>query len=533
MAHSRRYEKYLGVCFIDLDDFKPVNDNFGHEVGDELLISVSERITSCIREDDTLSRLGGDEFALLLNDLDSLEQCENTLQRILSKLKQPHYLQDEKIDVSASIGVSLYPIDNSDIDTLLRHADQAMYQAKMQGKHRYQVFDIDYDQKLSKKTVRINEIRSALKNGELELYYQPKINLLDGSVFGVEALLRWNHPTEGIVPPLRFLPLIENTDLELEVGEWVIQQAIIQLETWQQQNIDLQLSINIASYHLQSPQFVERLVHFFSVHPTVNAEQLQIEILESSVLSDIQHISATINACQKELGIKVALDDFGTGYSSLTHIRSLSANTIKIDQSFVRDLLDDPNDFVIIDSVIKMASSFNCSVIAEGVETIEDGLLLLSMGCFEAQGYVISKPLNQQAFSDWLVDYEPNEKWQQFIHTSHTKAESTRLLFQLSAERWKERFVNSLMLDRFEKHNWPILNSKKCHCGRWLKDNKGSKIFNVESVAALDHTHEQLHQAANELYQQYLNDNVETARNNLPRVQALYESLQQIIQHKL
>ncbi|MCK5122378.1 MAG: EAL domain-containing protein, partial [Methylococcales bacterium] len=352
ISHSKRNRSLLAVCFLDLDDFKPVNDSYGHDVGDQLLIEVAKRIVDNIRDEDTVSRLGGDEFAILLGNLNEIEKCEQTLERIVLSLSQPYLIDQQVINIGSSIGATIFPLDDSDIDTLLRHADQAMYQAKLAGKNGFRLFNTKEDHQAIVKHTQLKEIQQALVNNEFCLFYQPKVNMKTGEAFGVEALIRWQHPEKGIVPPLSFLPVVECTELEIQIGDWVINEALKQLNQWTRQGFKIEVSINIASYHLQSPSFITQLDKALVMYPDVNAENLQLEILESSALGDISAISNIIKASRDALGVQIALDDFGTGYSSLTHLRSLPANTIKIDQSFVRGMLDDPNDYRIIDGVI-------------------------------------------------------------------------------------------------------------------------------------------------------------------------------------
>ncbi|MCK5354878.1 MAG: diguanylate cyclase, partial [Methyloprofundus sp.] len=347
LAHNKRQETLLAVCFLDLDNFKPVNDTYGHETGDQLLIEVAERIEENIRGEDTVSRHGGDEFVLLLGDVESPDHCEQVLERIIESLAKPYLIDGQVLSISASIGVSIYPMDEADLDTLMRHADQAMYQAKLAGRNRYSFFNAEQDELDAKRNIKLREIEKALENNDLCLYYQPKVNMETGEVFGVEALIRWIHPEKGIIMPVDFLPIIEATELEIQMGNWIINAALKQLEMWQQQNIKLEVSVNISSYHLQSTSFLDELEKILSLYPCVNSKSLQLEILESSALSDLKLISSIIKTCINSFGISIALDDFGTGYSSLTHLRNLSAKTIKIDQSFVRDILDDPNDYAI------------------------------------------------------------------------------------------------------------------------------------------------------------------------------------------
>jgi len=530
IARSKRTEHQLAVCFLDLDNFKPVNDNYGHDVGDQLLVEVAQRITASIREVDTVSRQGGDEFALLLNDMESYGQCELAVERILHALAQPYLIDDYAHNITASIGVTLFPDDNEDIDTLIRHADNAMYQAKQSGKHRYHFFDRKQDQQLIQKHHHLTEIERALVNNELILYYQPKINMATGEVFGAEALMRWLHPEKGLIPPLDFLPLIDGTDLELQVGDWVINQALQQMECWLAQGINLEVSVNIASHHLQSTSFFTQLDTALAKHPAVDSQQLQIEILESSALSDLQTISRIIKTCQEALGVSIALDDFGTGYSSLTHLKSLTANTIKIDQSFVRDMLDDLNDYVIIDGIIGLAESFNRGIIAEGVETTEHGLMLLATGCYKAQGYGIARPMPADKIPLWLSSYMPDTQWKSFVENEYSVKEIKIQLLLLSLMHWKNSFENNIQSEPGCIAKWPELKRKKCHCGVFIKQAIQDKLFDKIWINELEATHTKMHIIANNLFYKYQEGNVDSARDGLDEFQIAVEKMTGILE---
>ncbi|MFK5891912.1 MAG: EAL domain-containing protein, partial [Pseudomonadota bacterium] len=411
VAHSKRNKSLLAICFLDLDNFKPVNDSFGHSIGDYLLIEVAERIKANLRQEDTVSRQGGDEFTLLLGDIDSSLQCEQMLRRIHHAIAQPYSIEGHILSIGVSTGVTLYPDDNSDLDTLIRHADQAMYQAKLSGRNSYYFFNTEDDNVIIEKQNQINKIQQALDNNEFCLYFQPKVNMRSGKVFGAEALIRWLSPEKGLIPPLEFLPIIEGTDLEILIGKWVINEALLQLEQWKNKDIEIEVSVNISSQHLQSLSFITEFKDTLANHPNIDSKYLQLEILESSALGDIETISRVIKTCRNDFGVNTALDDFGTGYSSLTHLRNLPASVIKIDQSFVRNMLNDPDDYAIIDGVIGLADSFNRQVIAEGVETTKHGLMLLKMGCNAAQGYAIAKPMPAVEIPIWLSNYVPNQQW--------------------------------------------------------------------------------------------------------------------------
>jgi len=525
IAHSKRSKSLLAICYLDLDNFKPVNDNYGHEVGDELLIEVSARINACLREEDTISRQGGDEFSLLLGDLESVEQCEQTLMRIIQTLAQPILIDNISHQIGVSIGVTVYPDDNEDIDTLIRHADNAMYQAKQSGKHRYHFFDRKHDKQLVQRHHQLDEVQRALNNNEFCLYYQPKVNMATGEVFGAEALIRWIHPDKGLIPPLDFLPIVDGTELECQIGHWVIDNALQQLKYWLTQGINLEISVNIASHHLQSKSFVFELEAALNKYPTIKPKQLQLEILESSALGDTQTISTIIQTCQEALGVSVALDDFGTGYSSLTHLRSLTVNTIKIDQSFVRDMLDDPDDYIIIDGIIGLADSFGRDVIAEGVETTEHGLMLQIIGCKNAQGYGIAKPKPADDFQAWLSNYTPNQEWLAYGSKICTIKERKIKLFTIMAAQWKNLFIANIHSLPEDIMRWPIMDNERCSCGVWLKRENKEQLFDLKSLDLLNKTHNNIHFIAKDIQLKYLEGDVVTARRALTNFQSAFDKI--------
>jgi diguanylate cyclase (GGDEF)-like protein/PAS domain S-box-containing protein len=525
VKHSKRSQLLLAICFLDLDDFKPVNDNFGHEVGDQLLIDVASRITACIREEDTVARLGGDEFSLLLGDIISLEHCQQTMERIHHSLAKPYEINGISHQVTASSGITLYPSDKGDIDTLLRHADQAMYLAKQSGRNRYQLFNVEQEQETTYKNYRLAEIEEAMVNNEFCLYYQPKVNIRTGNVFGVEALIRWNHPKQGLIPPLDFLPIVAGTDLDTQIGEWVINEALEQLELWQEQNIHLEVSINISARHILSDSFITHLEKALANHPKVNSKSLQLEILETSVLADVKAITKIIKRGQKSLGVSFALDDFGTGYSSLTHLRNLPANIVKIDQTFIRDMLDDPGDYAIVDGVIGLANSFNRDVIAEGVETTAHGLMLLLMGCEQAQGYGIAKPMPADELTNWLSNYRPNRSWQLCGKKQRTKKEKERKLFRLTTVQWHNKFVENILRAPDSLDDWPIMDDKICPCGSWLQRAKRAQLFDREGLKRIEQAHEKVHVIANVLFIKYQEGQYDEARNGLKQLQTVFDEM--------
>jgi diguanylate cyclase (GGDEF)-like protein/PAS domain S-box-containing protein len=404
IARARRTGKPMAVCYLDLDGFKPINDRFGHDAGDQLLINVSRSLQSALRAGDTVARLGGDEFVLLLNDLEQARECFNILDRVLLAVGEPTTIGEAQVSMSASVGVTLFPQDDADADTLLRHCDQAMYQAKEAGKNRYHLFDPENDRKTKARRESLQRLAEAFENEEFTLHYQPKVDLSTRQVVGAEALLRWRHPQRGLLAPAEFLDVLAGTHLDVALGEWVIAAVLRQIDAWRASGHKLRVSANISAYHLQRPDFAQRLQLALARHPRAVADDLELEILESAAIGDMEHASHTLEA-GIAMGVHFSLDDFGTGYSSLTYFRRLPVETLKIDQTFVRDMLDDAEARRIVESVVRLALGFNRSVIAEGVETEAHGELLVQLGCNFGQGYGIAAPMPPENLPDWIVGW--------------------------------------------------------------------------------------------------------------------------------
>ena len=417
MAQTLRRGNLLGVAFLDLDGFKAVNDQHGHEVGDQLLVALAQRMKDALRDGDTLARLGGDEFVAVLADLADAAASQPLLQRLLDAVSQPFAVGALRLQVSASVGVSFYPqADLTEPEHLLRQADQAMYQAKQAGKNCYHLFDAAQDRSARGHHEGVQRVRLALTQQELVLYYQPKVNMRTGVVIGAEALIRWQHPERGLLAPAEFLPLIEADPLAIDLGEWVIDAALAQLTQWQAQGLRLPVSVNVGALQLQRPDFVVRLGELLARHPAVAPSLLTLEILETSALQDVASAAQVIEDCGL-LGVAFALDDFGTGYSSLTYLKRLRVALLKIDQSFVRDMLIDPDDLSILQGVIGLASAFRRQVIAEGVETVAHGSALLQLGCELAQGFGIARPMPAADIPAWVQAWRADASWQTYSET--------------------------------------------------------------------------------------------------------------------
>jgi diguanylate cyclase (GGDEF)-like protein len=395
--HADRQHRSVSVCYLDLDGFKAINDKWGHLAGDQALRTLAERLTRALRSGDTVARIGGDEFVLLLQGDDNHDAV---YQRILATVGDPVAVGDQTVTLTASLGITRYPEDGSEAEGLIRHADQAMYSAKEKGRNQYHFFDPGLDEHRRKRRNQLMELTRALENEEFELFFQPQIRVTDCQLFGFEALIRWNHPQKGLVSPGEFLPIVENSHLEVPLGQWVLKEAIHQMNTWKEAGEDLAVSINISAPHLMDRSFADYLESYLHSHPEIAPGQITLEVLESTALEDTQRASNVLAHCQN-LGLQVALDDFGTGFSSLTYLRTLPVDIIKIDQSFVRNMLEDASDHAIVESVIFLAQRFAHPVLAEGVETMEHARALRRMGCNFVQGYGIARPMPSGEVLDW------------------------------------------------------------------------------------------------------------------------------------
>ncbi len=417
LVQSQRRGQHLAVVFIDLDGFKAVNDTHGHEAGDHLLITLAERMRTALRDGDILARLGGDEFVAVLPDLADVDASAPMLNRLLDAAARPFQFGQARLQVSASLGVTFYPQEQTqdptqDLvpDQLLRQADQAMYQAKQSGKNRFHVFDAEQDRKVRARHENMQSIERALSAGEFLLQYQPKVNLRTGAVIGVEALIRWQHPQQGLLQPTDFLPMIEDHPLAVSLGQWVIQSALTQIERWREVGLNMAVSVNIGRRHLMQADFVDQLREALAQHPGLEPNCLELELLEANAINDLDPVSKVIQAC-RSIGVECALDDFGSGYSSLTALKKLPVKYLKIDQDFIRDMLGSSDSLLILIGVLKLASAFDLKVIAEGVETAQHGFMLLELGCELAQGYGIARPMPADDLPAWVKRWKPDPSW--------------------------------------------------------------------------------------------------------------------------
>ena len=519
MTQAQRREQRLAVAYLDLDGFKTINDKHGHEAGDQLLIALANRMKQSLREGDTLARLGGDEFVAVLIDLDDVETSVPMLTRLLTAAAQPVTINGLVHQVSASLGVTFYPqADDVDADQLLRQADQAMYQAKLAGKNRYHVFDADLDRSVRGHHENLEEIRRALLAHQFVLHYQPKVNMRRGTVIGAEALVRWQHPTRGLLSPAVFLPSIEDNLLAVELGEWVIEAALTQIEAWHDSGLDIPVSVNVGARQLLHEDFAISLCEIMARHAGVKPGDLEIEVLETSALEDLAHVSRIIEDC-REIGVTFSLDDFGTGYSSLTYLKRLSVTQLKIDQSFVRDMLDDPDDLAILGGVLSLASAFRCQVIAEGVETVEHGSVLLQLGCEQAQGYGIARPMPAHEIPAWVMAWRPDPAWKQLPAINR---DDLPLLFAGVEHRaWISSFEAFL---KGERGTLPR-NHHQCNFGAWLKAEGQLRHGAKPLFKTIESLHDQLHELADDLLELWTFGRNPEAVARLGEIHALWTTL--------
>ncbi|OIO74815.1 MAG: hypothetical protein AUJ57_01505 [Zetaproteobacteria bacterium CG1_02_53_45] len=405
LREEHRTHQQSAVVFMDLDRFKEVNDTLGHPIGDMLLQEASKRLRSCIRDSDVLARMGGDEFTLILLDVTGINSAAYIAEKIIRSLNKTFYLLGHECHVGASIGISMYPTDGTDAETLIKCADTAMYRAKESGRNNYQFFTSSMGDELMLRIQMKKAIDEAIKHGEFQLYYQPKIHLVTGHCVGAEALIRCVLPNNELILPDTFLPLAEETGQIIEIGAWVLHQACYQLKAWHESGYDHHsLAVNLSARQFESNLLIEQLVQALD-ETKLDPSFLELEVTETCAMKDSDKTIEILEKIKK-LGIKVSIDDFGTGYSSLSYLKKFPVNTLKVDRSFVRDIPDDRDDMAITTAIIQMASNLDISVVAEGVETKQQGEFLAGKGCELAQGYFFSRPLPIDEYMIWLKGYE-------------------------------------------------------------------------------------------------------------------------------
>jgi len=404
LKNAEKYNNKIAVMFIDLDRFKNINDSLGHSIGDRLLQKFAERIKSCLQPEQMVARWGGDEFTVLLPQITDKEEVANICQKILAAQKKPIQIGEKEFYVGCSIGIALYPKDGKNAENLIANADAALYRVKQEGKNNYQFYSKIMNSEATLLLRLENHLYQALEKGEFLLYYQPQMNLKTQVIYGLEALLRWQHPELGLVSPGKFIPLAEETGLIVPIGEWVIKTAVAQNKAWQTLGLPpIRIAVNLSARQFEQANLVEKVAEILT-ETGLQPHLLELEITETTLMHNVELARQTLDKLLK-LGVHISMDDFGTGYSSLGYLKKFPFNTLKIDQSFIRELEANPEDLAIVSAVITLGRGFNLKVIAEGVETLEQLELLRDLQCEEIQGYWLSKPLKAEEVPKFLLDH--------------------------------------------------------------------------------------------------------------------------------
>jgi diguanylate cyclase (GGDEF)-like protein/PAS domain S-box-containing protein len=400
-VRAQRYGDFAAVAFLDLDNFKVVNDSLGHSLGDHLLRAVAARLESSLRAMDTVARLGGDEFVLVLSDQKSAQSVAGELQRIVESFSQPFAVDGRDVFITASVGVALYPQDAKDPESLMKSAELAMYRAKESGRDAYQLYTAEMQTSVTERLALESKLRRALERGEFSLHYQPQVDLRSNRIFGSEALLRWNQADLGMVDPAKFIPIAEETGLIVPIGEWVVRTACLQNKAWQNAGLPtITMAVNISARQFREKNLLQAVAKILA-ETGLDPTQLELEVTESVIMHDAQHVIAALQAF-RDMGVRLSVDDFGTGYSSLSYLKRFPVDRLKIDQSFVRDITTDADDAAIAQAVITLGHTMNLRVIAEGVETPEQLAFLRRNQCDEMQGYLFGKPMPADEFGKLL-----------------------------------------------------------------------------------------------------------------------------------
>lgn len=401
LARAHRSKEMLAMLFLDLDRFKTINDTLGHMIGDQLLQAVSERLSNSLREGDTVARLGGDEFMIMLTGIRHAEDAAKVARKVLQEIRPPFHVQEHELNITTSIGISLYPQDGLDADTLVKNADVALYRAKDSGRDNYQHYLPSMNAQAYERLTLENSLRRALERGEFVLHYQPQIDVPSGTIVGMEALVRWQHPDGRLLLPNEFIPLTEDTGLIIPLSEWVLRTACKQMREWQTMALpSFRVSVNLSARHFQQQDLVETVDRILK-ETGLEPQYLELELTESTLMHDVDFVNKTMQQL-KERGIHISIDDFGTGYSSLSYLKRFPINTLKVDQSFVRDCIQDADDAAIVSAIVSMARSLKMKVIAEGVETREQLDFLRTLQCDSVQGFYFNHAVPPQEFAEML-----------------------------------------------------------------------------------------------------------------------------------
>ncbi len=501
IARYKRTQESFAVCYLDIEGFKQVNDLYDHQLGDKILKALATRFTEVLREVDTVARLGGDEFVFIFSNIKTLSECELALKRIQQVVMLPFDIKGQRVHLSSYMGATLYPLDKAEAEDLLRHSANSTYQAKSNRKCAFNIYDPQTAEQKQHHQNRVEEFSHALLGDELRLYLQPKIDLNTLAVIGFEGLIRWQHPGEGLLTPAHFLPALHGTVQEIMLGEWVVEQAIKQLQMWQAAGLNLSLSINISPKQIQRKSFREFVLSILEKTPSGIAEHLEIELLEDSDVEDGHETAENMHALKSQ-GVKFLLDDFGTGYASLAHFYDLPFDVLKIDQDFVKQMLDRNDNLDIVEGVLKLSEAIQRPVVAEGVESIEIGFMLMKMGCHYAQGYGIAKPMPMEAVTGWLESWNGVNPWHDLQAELQDENHRYDLGVAIFSHRWWVRAIKLHLQSATEEASlngvaaMPELDESRCQFFRWYRGIGLSRYSEQPGYAFLQGGHHELHELA-------------------------------------
>ncbi len=515
--------KFLALASLDFSGLKEINDRHGYAVGDQVLTLLAGRLKQALGNEGILARVGGDEFGVLFLDLPEQSACELTVARLLDAVAKPLPVQGLTLRMTASVGVALCAKGQAlPPDQLVRRADVAMRRAQLLGENCYCFFDSALDRAPLGGNENIASIRQGFHAGEFALFYQPRVNMSTGKVVGAEALLRWQHPEKGLLTPGAFLSVIEADPLALELGEWVIGTALSQMAAWQERGLDIPVSVNVEARQVQQPGFIDRLTAHLKLHPKLKPGRLELEIREASALIDVGQISRLLNEC-KAIGVSFALDDFGGGQSSLSDLKRLPANVLKIDPSFVRGILDNPEDLSILEGVLGLATAFRRQSVAEGVENVDQGLMLLQLGCELAQGYAIARPMRAEEFPDWVATWRPDPRWTKALSVND---DERPLLYAGTEHRaWIASIEAYLRGEGFKE---PQLDRHDCRLGAWLDVESFAGRNSHPDFQAISAQHWRLHALATGILKYRAQGRNSEA---IAHVTELHGSLNKLVEH--